>query len=251
MKICSRCKVEKDESEFSKKAKSDRLKEWCKKCHAAYCRRWYLLNKEKHRRYVHDHNDKRKTHTCKQCGRGEPEVSFYIKREGTKYYRRFICYECDVAYRRKYKTTEESKRRENQRKAAKQRSDRATNTRSWRFILRDSKAADRNKHRKNDLDAEFIKDLIAHGCSYCDDKQGRVGLDRIDNSKGHTRDNVNPCCWRCNWLRRDMPYEAWMELVPAIRRAQRKGLFGDWHAGTNKTRVRKVSAETLSEIMGL
>ena len=37
------------------------------------------LNKEKHGRCVHDHNKERKTHNCKQCGRGEPEVSFYIK----------------------------------------------------------------------------------------------------------------------------------------------------------------------------
>lgn len=27
------------------------------------------------------------------------------------------------------------------------------------------------------------------------------GLDRIDNDKGHTLDNVLPCCWACNNLR--------------------------------------------------
>ncbi len=30
------------------------------------------------------------------------------------------------------------------------------------------------------------------------------GLDRIDNSKGHTDDNVVPCCTRCNKAKMDM-----------------------------------------------
>lgn len=35
--------------------------------------------------------------------------------------------------------------------------------------------------------------LPSHGC----------GLDRLDNSKGYSEDNVVPCCWFCNGLRRD------------------------------------------------
>ena len=33
------------------------------------------------------------------------------------------------------------------------------------------------------------------------------GLDRIDSAKGHTDDNVIPCCYICNSMKSDMPYE--------------------------------------------
>jgi len=31
------------------------------------------------------------------------------------------------------------------------------------------------------------------------------GLDRIDNAKGHTLDNVVTCCKRCNWMKNNTP----------------------------------------------
>jgi hypothetical protein len=58
-------------------------------------------------------------------------------------------------------------------------------------------------------------------------------LDRIDNSKGHTRDNVVPACIRCNYARRNMPYEAWLCLTDGMKRARELGLFKEW---TGRTR---------------
>jgi hypothetical protein len=51
--------------------------------------------------------------------------------------------------------------------------------------------------------------LIQQKCFYCDDKIGCVaketgrGLDRIDNNKGYTIDNVLPCCGDCNFHKQD------------------------------------------------
>jgi hypothetical protein len=42
------------------------------------------------------------------------------------------------------------------------------------------------------------------------------GLDRIDNSKGHTPDNVRPCCVRCNRARNDMTVKEFLDLVKLI-----------------------------------
>jgi len=53
-------------------------------------------------------------------------------------------------------------------------------------------------------------------------------LDRIDNDKGHTQDNVVPACIRCNYARRSMPYEAWLVVAKGMREAREQGLFGDW-----------------------
>jgi hypothetical protein len=53
-------------------------------------------------------------------------------------------------------------------------------------------------------------------------------LDRIDNDKGHTEDNVVPACIRCNYTRRSMPYEAWLVVAKGMREARERGLFGEW-----------------------
>lgn len=61
---------------------------------------------------------------------------------------------------------------------------------------------DKNKNRGNDVTVDFLRSEIQKGCVYCGDME-KVGLDRLDNSKGHTRDNVVPCCSSCNSVRMD------------------------------------------------
>jgi hypothetical protein len=97
-----------------------------------------------------------------------------------------------------------------------------------RWVLTDSRREDKKNGRKNDLTKEFIEQVIANGCLYCGEKKLRMTLDRMDNKKGHTRKNVNPACIRCNYLRRNIPYIAWLRIAPAIRAARKEGLFGDW-----------------------
>ena len=52
-----------------------------------------------------------------------------------------------------------------------------------------------------DIDIDWmIENIINKPCYYCGDTH-RIGCDRIDNSKGHTKDNVVPCCFECNCAR--------------------------------------------------
>ncbi len=97
-----------------------------------------------------------------------------------------------------------------------------------RYILRDSRKSDKKKGRENDLTLNFIDEEIAKGCQYCGRSDLKINLDRIDNSIGHLRYNCKAACIQCNFLRRDMPYEAWKILVPKVRIALEKGLFGTW-----------------------
>lgn len=42
------------------------------------------------------------------------------------------------------------------------------------------------------------------------------GLDRIDSSKPHTRDNVVPCCFKCNWMKSDLTVEDFKNHIDKI-----------------------------------
>ena len=60
-------------------------------------------------------------------------------------------------------------------------------------------------------------------CIYCGSKY-RIGLDRIDNTKGHTRENCRPCCGNCNLILIDMPFQMKMLLAPGLRKAREMGI---------------------------
>lgn len=98
-------------------------------------------------------------------------------------------------------------------------------------ILKDSRASDRRSGLgENDLDEDFIKELVANGCRYSGETQILISLDRIDNSIGHMKHNVNPCCLRCNYIRRNMPYEAWIRFSSTLKEVRAAGLFGTWQS---------------------
>jgi hypothetical protein len=103
-----------------------------------------------------------------------------------------------------------------------------------RFLWEDSRRSDRKNNRENDLTKEHIQHLISRDCAYCGESTILMTLDRKDNSLGHTQDNCIACCIRCNYIRRDMPYEAWLSLVGAIRSARESGLFGAWTCSVHK-----------------
>lgn len=63
------------------------------------------------------------------------------------------------------------------------------------------KAADKKFNRgKGDLTAKWIvENIFSKPCAHCG-KEGWdvIGCNRLDNSKPHTMDNVEPCCYECN-----------------------------------------------------
>jgi hypothetical protein len=101
-----------------------------------------------------------------------------------------------------------------------------------RWILYDTRRNDFYKGRDNDLTLEFIDELLEscdYMCFYCGETEIKMTLDRIDNALGHLQSNVIPACLRCNVVRGDMPYRAWLEeIAPAMRKARRRGLFKYW-----------------------
>ena len=51
-----------------------------------------------------------------------------------------------------------------------------------------------------DFDARWIvENIYTKKCAHCDETDWhKLGCNRLDNSKPHTMDNVEPCCFHCN-----------------------------------------------------
>jgi len=168
---------------------------------------------------------------CRNCHQQKPESEFYAYRSKASGVVNIKpdCKKCLVVlqYAREKLNPERlaARRRVIYNRASEQRRT-GVNTAHWIYI--DAKSSDRKRGFDNDLTRVFIEQTVENGCCYCGATTLRMTLDRIDNSTGHLRSNVVPACIRCNYMRRDMPYEAWLVITPAVRRAHERGLFGDW-----------------------
>jgi hypothetical protein len=60
---------------------------------------------------------------------------------------------------------------------------------------------DRRRGYQFDIDKDWlIKNILSKPCTYCGSTDF-VGCDRVDNSKGHIKTNVVPCCVVCNMVK--------------------------------------------------
>lgn len=62
---------------------------------------------------------------------------------------------------------------------------------------------------------EFTK-FWKQPCSYCGAKIDTIGLDRIDNSKGYSPENVCSCCWSCNNMKGNMNRDEFINKIKVI-----------------------------------
>ena len=172
-----------------------------------------------------------------RCACGEAERVPYQDRPGRFYSR---CTKCENAHRKQLPNRKAIRDRDSARQSA----SRKIKANVDRWICVQSRSSDRKRGMVNDMTRPFIKDLIKDGCLYCGDTTIRMTLDRIDNSNGHIKTNVVPACLRCNLLRRDMPYAAWLILVPKVRQAREQGAFGAWIPGPHQTRTQDASVSS-------
>lgn len=76
-----------------------------------------------------------------------------------------------------------------------------------------------------DIDGKFILDnVFSKECIYCGETDWKkLGCDRVDNSKPHTKDNVVPCCKRCNTLKSNkFTVDEMKEIGTVIRRIENR-----------------------------
>lgn len=88
-------------------------------------------------------------------------------------------------------------------------------------MLSSYRNSDKKKGLNTTITREFLEDIIYNRkCVYCGDTHN-IGLDRIDNTKGHEIDNVVPCCYECNVARgNNFSYEEMLIIGESIRKVK-------------------------------
>lgn len=83
-----------------------------------------------------------------------------------------------------------------------------------------ARCAAKRRNLEWNIPKETYFQLIKMNCHYCSFflNETGIGLDRKDNTKGYTVDNVVPCCKDCNRTRSDhYTYEEMLLLAPTIK----------------------------------
>jgi len=66
-----------------------------------------------------------------------------------------------------------------------------------------------------ELSLEDFSTIVSQSCTYCG-SDGLVGIDRIENAKGYTKENSAPCCKMCNYFKKNYTREEFLEHVKKI-----------------------------------
>ena len=168
---------------------------------------------------------------CPKCENPKPLSAFPIDRSKSDGLHH-LCRTCLKArsdeYRRnrtpgqiRSRKATEKKYRESERgrELAKGHSRKSTRSVSGRFSGSRSRAIRGGKTWM--LTKEEYRELLSKSCEYCSGPlpETSTGLDRLDNKKGYSLDNVVPCCTLCNYARRDQftPQEMRKFIGPAIK----------------------------------
>jgi len=99
-------------------------------------------------------------------------------------------------------------------------------------VYSDYRSRSRRRGIPFSLTFEQFTALAEQECHYCPDSHTNTatttagacwrynGLDRKDNDKGYEPGNVVPCCWPCNLLKGEMPYDQFMRQISRIHKKQ-------------------------------
>lgn len=100
---------------------------------------------------------------------------------------------------------------------------------SMRARILNYKAAAKKRGHEYKLTEEQFKEITQKDCYYCGAKPNNIsyhkqsngtytynGIDRVDNTKGYTMDNVVPCCKDCNGAKGKLTLQEFKDLIERI-----------------------------------
>ena len=100
---------------------------------------------------------------------------------------------------------------------------------SMNYLFSKYKQSANRRGHSFELTKEQFKEITQQDCYYCGAKPNQKvgmemlfgeyihnGIDRVDNNKGYTIDNVVPCCKICNYAKRELTlqeFKGWVKKV--------------------------------------
>lgn len=176
----------------------------------------------------HDHFDDRGYLRCRVCGNYKPQEDFYYsKLEKYRNYKAPECKQCLSERKKKY--------RKNTPKRSDLEKHLAILINGCRSRLKHSKAKS-YRGIVLDIDYKFLRDLYDKQKGRCaisglkmtyDVGQGRnhynISIDRIDSSRGYTKDNVQLVCAQVNMMKAEMDMEEFYNICDNIIKNKNKG----------------------------
>ena len=134
---------------------------------------------------------------CKTCGELKPLTKYKKAKRGDIVYTSLSCNQCRHTKSKKIQNI---------------------HSRIYNYKISDAK-----RGLDNNITIEWYNGFVQeNSCVYCGETDN-LGLDRLDNSKGHTIDNVVACCFVCNTARaNNFTHEEMLELGKTIREIKLK-----------------------------
>ena len=142
------------------------------------------------------------TKYCAKCGETKPYTQeYFFKMHKDKQTLHRTCKVCMSKASKKYKS--KVKEVDPRRFTDRINDDRKTALGKARVLLFTYQKIDKDRGLECDLDTQWIfENITSQQCVYCGEKDFlKLGCDRLDNSKAHTKDNVVACCFDCNYLK--------------------------------------------------
>lgn len=197
MKYCKSCKLEKDDTEFYKYF-SGNLSSCCKLCEIVRVGKWQKEHPE-NVRVNQARWEKRYPNAMKEAGLRWLEKNPTYMKQYFEVHKEEHDLKCSEWYQ------------ENKRDFKK------------RFKAGISEA--KRKSREWTITFDEYSHLVSCNCTYCKVElysQTGVSLDRVDNTRGYTLDNVLPCCGSCNRIKNSILTVDEMTVVMTVLMNYRK-----------------------------
>ena len=163
---------------------------------AQYCKKNKQANAQKQAEWHQENTDvDTKTKRCPKCGRVLPITEFH-KDNSRKNGVQSSCKDCQKAMKAEWYNQHPTYDTE--------RCDPQTHPLNWAKNMVNGYRRQDRVNGFGDKDTisldYFIQHIANEPCAHCGTQgYGLIGCNRLDNTKGHTIDNVEPCCPSCNF----------------------------------------------------
>jgi hypothetical protein len=146
------------------------------------------------------------TQKCVICLVTKPLTSEFFYRDSSKplgfEYRCKICDKLRTRKRKRYPLTKQQKDARNVNRRNKPRKQYKSPYNRTKNLLKSYTYSDTKSGLVCDLSVEWLDNhILTKPCMYCNTTAEPRGCDRIDNTLGHLKTNVVPCCRTCNLTR--------------------------------------------------